>query len=403
MFNLQDFVQDNSKLTIQDIINNNEKLIEIEIKTTKFDENNNIIKDKKRIFDIKQKNKIFEKAKQYKQFNKDTMKVDVVGFVVIKHIQVIDIQRKDLSFEYEHIHSHNQGGKTIEENSCLLQSKLNRSKGDISLYKIEPKQLKKLKKNCGGIKGKDLLNGLVNDYDNTCNKFNLTFVKHGKKWEPVILVKTISGKNIYQPYYKHETDFYKKIIDGCTNIRLDHENMEKLMLFYESDDTKTIVNSIPENNKISENENKEDELNINKEITTKIYDNKIKYLDTELDNKINEKLYVIGSILLVSSVLYTGKKIYDVLTKTPQQIRIQEKLDIQIRKQEKFSIQEKLDIQIKKQKLEEELTNEKLTNKKHSSWLDIMSDVALATLLVGALVIGITIEKQIINQIRQSR
>ena len=52
-------IQHHSKLTIQQQYDNNQKLIEIQKETTKMDENGNIEKHKKRIFDNKQKKEIF--------------------------------------------------------------------------------------------------------------------------------------------------------------------------------------------------------------------------------------------------------------------------------------------------------------------------------------------------------
>lgn len=311
MSNLQNFVQHHSRLTIDDRNKNNQKLIEIQKETTKIDENGNIEKHKKRIFDNKQKKEIFDNAKEYKQFDTDTMKVDLTGFIVIKDIVVIDTQRKDVSCEYEHIHSHNQGGQTEIENAGLLQSKLNRSKGDTPLYGINYNELKELKKKCGGIKPKYLLHGLENDYDNTCKKINLFFEKVGKKWQPIVLAKTLTGKNIYKPYYKDETDFYyKTYISEDAKHKLDNENYNKLNEFYKFDEIEeTTLNSIPENKVISENENKKKGIL-----------DKISAITASLSY-----LHIIGGIIIIGGICYGSYRIYKYYQDKQKQKEIYEK------------------------------------------------------------------------------
>lgn len=237
MTKLQNLLQDHSKLTKDQQKDNYEMAKQIVSYNTKIDEEGKIKIDNQRNFTPKQKEEIWDNAKEYKQFDKQTMKVDITGHIVIKHVQRVDSIRKPLSGENEHINSHSQGGETKIENACLLQAEINNKKRSVPLYELDRKEYLELK-NTFGIKPKVLLYGLENNYDNTCKKFNIVFEKINKKWKPVVLAKTKGGKNIYKPYYVNETDFYHKtFISEHTKDKLDDENYEKLDKFYNFKET----------------------------------------------------------------------------------------------------------------------------------------------------------------------
>jgi hypothetical protein len=232
MTDLQNLLQDHSKLTKDKQKENYQKVKQIISDNTNVDESGIVIIDKQRNFTQKQKEEIWENAKEYKQFVKEFARVDIVGNVIIKGIQRVDSIRKPLSGENEHIQSYSQGGETNVENACLLQGQINNKKREKPLYQLDRKEYLYLK-NKYGVKPKELVKGLENDYDNTCKKFNMVFEKIDKKWQPVVLAKTKGGKYIYKPYYIDEYDFYYKTFMSENELdKLDKENYEKLNEFY---------------------------------------------------------------------------------------------------------------------------------------------------------------------------
>ena len=285
MSTLQSLLQYSSTLTIEKQTHNNQIVKQIVSDNTKFNENGEIIIDKKRTFSTKEKQKIWNDAKPYKQFNKDFVRVDIMGHVVIKDLQRIDQVRKPLSAEYEHINSHSKGGETVSENGCLLQSKVNNIKREIPIFDLDRKDYIKYKKHYA-VKPKELHKGLENDRNYICKKYNMAFEKEGKKWFPVVLAKTKNGKNIYKPFDPTKEDFYYINLvskDAKYKDRLDSENYKKLDNFYN----------------FSESSNKEsfNKDSFNKESSNKEYSNK------ESFNKESSRKNKKGSMLEKPSVV----------------------------------------------------------------------------------------------------
>jgi hypothetical protein len=260
MGKLQNLLQNHSKLTVDNQNDNFEKAKQLISENPKVDKDGNVQKHKKRNFTQKEKEEIWEESKEYKPFDKDLLRVDIMGNVIAKNVLRIDPVRNLLAGEYEHIESHSQGGETKVENACLLQAGINHIKREKPLYELTRKEYIELKNNFG-VKPKDLLRGLENNYDNTCKKFNVVFEKKGKKWAPVVLAKTKGGKNIYKPYYVDESDFYyKSFLSENEKDKLDEENYKKLDEFYhfkESKETTEESKETTEESKETTEESKE--------------------------------------------------------------------------------------------------------------------------------------------------
>lgn len=235
-YNYRERLQYNSRTTVYEQEKNHEIVGQHASENTKYDGEGKIILDPNRIFTRKQKKEIWDASKKYNQFDENTMRVDLIGCIIIKDLQRTDKVRKALGGEYEHIHSHSKGGETKTENGCILQCDVNNKKRANQIFELYRKEYVRYRKT--GIMPNELRLGLENDFENTCKKFNILFEKIGTKWSPVVLAVTKGGKNIYKPYFCDKEDFYHKTYVGeNAKDSLDPENRKKVEDYFNNDES----------------------------------------------------------------------------------------------------------------------------------------------------------------------
>lgn len=167
--------------------------------------------DPKRQVSKYQKEEIWNLARIHDSFDKCIFRKDALGNVAVKGISYNtskDSPQLKFAYEFEHIVSHCNGGRTDIVNICILNAQINRSKGskelmEMSFYEAQGR------KSSHGVSFDTLLVALETNLHNTCLKYNFLFVKTtDKKWS----IQTIkSGK-----YRKYNNEYRKNNIDAET-------------------------------------------------------------------------------------------------------------------------------------------------------------------------------------------
>jgi len=90
------------------------------------------ILDKKRQVSKKEKIQIWNESKFHSKFDPEYFRLDMFGLVCIKNNDksyYLNKNNKIFNYEYEHILSHCNGGKSTTDNVALLNKNINRFKG----------------------------------------------------------------------------------------------------------------------------------------------------------------------------------------------------------------------------------------------------------------------------------
>ena len=140
--------------------------------------------DKRRIIDSEEKIKVWNKSKSHNLFDNKLFRIDMLENVCIKRDLLIKYKsdaNKCFYYDYEHIISHSNGGRTTIENSAILNMTINRSKKNKELYKFNFLEVHGMCK-LNGLSFKILLEKIENNLHKTCKLYNLYFYKSGKRW-----------------------------------------------------------------------------------------------------------------------------------------------------------------------------------------------------------------------------
>jgi hypothetical protein len=159
-------------------------------------------KDNKRVLPLKEKQIVYENSKPANWFDPDYFRIDGVGCLVIKFLQYIkDHPASKLALDYEHLASHSNKGPTTVENSCLLNSKINRIKGSKELHEFSLESMKNFVKKYG-ITAREFRKDLKEyGIDYISKKYNLLFEYNEKNQiRPVVSGVTKTGKYIYAKF-----------------------------------------------------------------------------------------------------------------------------------------------------------------------------------------------------------
>jgi hypothetical protein len=168
--------------------NGNKKMYNHIQKSIKGQEN--LVIDKKRNVNSKEKENIWNNCKTHNQLDPDIFRLDVLGNVIIKDIKYYkNNPNKIFAGEYEHILSHSKGGKSDTNNVCLLNAGINRSKSNNELYTLKFYEMKGL---CSvyGMNANQLLYLLRYEHHEFCEKYDLYFQN----------VNGIFTTKVYNPY-----------------------------------------------------------------------------------------------------------------------------------------------------------------------------------------------------------
>lgn len=151
-------------------------------------------------------------------FDPEYFRKDILGNICIKGFTTYggDSQKKCFAYNIEHILSYSNGGRSILENTCLLNAGINKSKGSNELWRFNYYWIVGLSKvfavNC-----EDLYKELESYLHDTCKKYNIYFKKNNNLW-------TIERMDYYNDY----------ILQEPTNIigkKFNEEVIDKLSWF----------------------------------------------------------------------------------------------------------------------------------------------------------------------------
>ena len=173
--------------------------------------------DPKRQISHHMKEEIWNEAGTESSFDPDIFRQDMLGNVAVKYLSYNNNDNADqlkLAYEYEHIVSHSDNGKTDKINIRILNAPINRSKGSTSLYNMNYYESKGRQIHQSVSFG-NLLDALECNLHLTCKKYNLLFIKNSfNNWS---IEKSSGSKNTYMAY----SDEYKKKLRTNNNI---HKN-----------------------------------------------------------------------------------------------------------------------------------------------------------------------------------
>ena len=199
-----------------------------------------IIDSKRQIYK-KEKLNIWNSSNIYECFDYNIFKMDILGLVCIKKdlLNKYKTDNNDMfDYEYEHILSHCNGGKSIEDNICLLNKNINRHKKDKELYKFNMYELSGIC-NRFGISFIDLKYKLESNLHETCELYNLYFVKRKQGfWS----INDIPYTNQYnnKHYYKNKVHY---INDKIKILSIDDNILEKSK-DYVTDNKEIIIGTV---------------------------------------------------------------------------------------------------------------------------------------------------------------
>lgn len=198
------------------------KLLEKELKNDYFEI------DKRRSISQVEKIKVWNKSKSHNLFDNKLFRIDMLENVCIKR-DLLSKYKNDANkcfyYDYEHIISHSNCGRTTIENSAILNMTINRSKGSKELYKYNYLEVHGMCK-LNGLSFNRLLEKLTNNLHKTCQLYNLYFEKHGKRWS--LLDKQYNDEYNYNlsNHIKHNPNQNKKNLQKQQKIL--NDNLKKL-------------------------------------------------------------------------------------------------------------------------------------------------------------------------------
>ena len=180
--------------------------------------------DPKRQISSYEKEEIWNESETEIEFNPYIFRKDILGNVAIKTLSYNNASKEQLKFayEYEHIVSHSDNGKTDKVNIRILNAQINRSKGSKPLYDMNYYESQG-RKNIQCCSFQNLLNELEDNLHTACMKYNLLFVKKcNREWS---IETGCNSKNNYKSYNNE----YKKICEPkIISMKVD-VNREKIM------------------------------------------------------------------------------------------------------------------------------------------------------------------------------
>ena len=140
--------------------------------------------DPKRQISYQEKEVVWNQASSNASFDSEIFKSDPFGSVAIKFLTYNNttVEQRKFAYEYEHIISHSQFGKSVIGNICILNAGINRSKGKKPMTDVQFYEFKGLVSHYA-LTFNELLDYLENDLHSTCKHFNLYFYKNNQaKW-----------------------------------------------------------------------------------------------------------------------------------------------------------------------------------------------------------------------------
>lgn len=140
--------------------------------------------DPKRQISYQEKEVVWNQAISNDSFDPEIFKSDPLGSVAIKYLTYNNAtaEQRKFAYEYEHIISHSQFGKSVPGNICILNAGINRSKGKKPMTDVQFYEFKGLVSHYA-LTFNELLDYLENDLHSTCEHFNLYFYKNNQaKW-----------------------------------------------------------------------------------------------------------------------------------------------------------------------------------------------------------------------------
>jgi hypothetical protein len=171
--------------------------------------------DPKRQISYAEKEYVWNQSISHNSFNSEIFRCDPLGAVAIKYLTYknTSVQQRKFAYEYEHIVSHSQFGKSVPQNICILNAGINRSKGKKPMTDVQFYEFKGLVSHYA-LTFDELLDFLEDDLHGTCEYYNLYFYKNNQaKWS---IHKT---GNTYQ---KYNSSYKPKKIKF--EFKPDHEN-----------------------------------------------------------------------------------------------------------------------------------------------------------------------------------
>lgn len=179
--------------------------------------------DPKRILSKKDKATVWNNSQKHYEFDYNIFRVDIIGNVGIKGICYnTNSYNKCFAIEYEHLLSHSKNGRTNISNTVILNAGINRSKGHREIFLHNYEEYRGLKA-IHGVSAESLLKDLEHFLHETCERYNLYFIKANNYWT---LGKTENGTySEYNNEYEYDCETY---VDDDCEIENDNESDNNL-------------------------------------------------------------------------------------------------------------------------------------------------------------------------------
>lgn len=193
-------------------------------KELNYDESIQIGGDSRRQVSKYEKEEIWGNSRTHNNFDAKYFRKDILGNVCVKNLCLYRSfsKRNEISYQYEHIKSYYNGGKTNTENVCLLNSGINNMKRCEEIFTIDYMKAFGYCK-FHGISFEDLEYELNNNIHLVCDKYNIYFYKEQSQWT----VKKYSYNHEYLDKHKDKENgkyIGEKIIDG-KNLLYDNKEI----------------------------------------------------------------------------------------------------------------------------------------------------------------------------------
>lgn len=188
-----------------------------------------IERDSRRQISNSEKEEIWNNSRIQPNFDPKFFRKDILGNVCVKNLCLYRSfsARNQISYQYEHIRSYSNGGKTNTENVCLLNSGINNMKRTEEIFKIDYMKAFGYCK-FHGISFEDLESQLDKNIHLVCDKYNLYFYKDGYRWS----IKEYTYNNEYRSKHldKQHGDYIgEKIMDSKNFL---YDNKKTLLLTF---------------------------------------------------------------------------------------------------------------------------------------------------------------------------
>lgn len=140
--------------------------------------------DPKRQISTRDKEIVWVRSETSPCFDESIFRCDPYGSIAVKglHFGNTSNTQKKFVYDYEHIVSHSENGRSVIENICILNAGINRSKGPKPLTQVNFYEFQGFVK-VKSITFDDLLKDLERNLHSCCNHYDLYFYKNNQgKW-----------------------------------------------------------------------------------------------------------------------------------------------------------------------------------------------------------------------------